>query len=662
MNLGSLFDGAGETVLKPRTKAQGPRGLLPITAQQLRTCPSGNLFGMTQDAAIGWDPKALGGTEVLILSNSGGLRADDGKPLALTYHTGNYELALQVREAALQLTRRLALPFAAYVTDPCDGRSQGTLAMFDSLPYRNDSALVLKRLMRSLPTAKGFMGIASCDKGLPAMMMALCSRHDDPVILVPGGSTLPAVAGEDAGKVQTIGARFAQGEITLQYAAAMGCRACASSGGGCQFLGTAGTSQVIAEALGLALPHSALAPSGEAIWLKTASDSADALLDLIKAGITVKDIVTDKAVYNAMVLHAAIGGSTNLLLHLPAIAFEAGCTVPPVDDWQKINLLVPRIVSVLPNGPVMHPTVQVFLAGGAAEVMLKLRCLKLLHEDVMTVTGHTLGDNLDAFERSDRRRALRELLKEQDGVDPDDVIMTPKCARARGVTSTIAFPKGNIAPGGAVIKSTAIDPSVIGDDGVYRAKGPVKVFLSEEDGIAAIKAGKIKAGDIMVVMGGGPLGTGMEETYQLTSALKYLPFGKHVTLLTDARFSGVSTGACVGHIAPEALAGGPIGKLRDGDVVEVIIDCTDLTGSIDFVGTKDKPLTPLQGAAELALRPVHENLRAHPALPEDTALWAALQEASGGTAKGCVYDPKRIVDVIKAGLEALKQKERQPFA
>lgn len=655
MNLSSLFDGAAGAVLKPRTKADGPQGSLPITGEQLRSYPSGHLFGMTLDAGLGWDPKALGGTEVLILSNSGGLRDEDGKPLALTYHTGNYELTLQVKEAAVELARHHAVPFAAYVTDPCDGRSQGTHAMFDSLPYRNDSALVLKRLMRSLPTAKGFMGIASCDKGLPGMMMALCSRHDDPVILVPGGSTLPAVAGEDAGKVQTIGARYAQGEITLEYAAAMGCRACASAGGGCQFLGTAGTSQVIAEALGLALPHSALAPSGEAVWLKVARDSADALLELIRAGITLKDIVTDKAVHNAMVLHAAVGGSTNLLLHLPAIAFEAGCKVPGVDDWHKINLQVPRLVSVLPNGPVMHPTVQVFLAGGVAEVMLKLRDLGLLHEDVMTVTGHTLGDNLDAFERSDRRRALRELLKEQDGVDPEDVIMTPQSAKARGVTSTITFPKGNIAPGGAVIKSTAIDPSVIGEDGVYRAKGPVKVFLSEEEGIAAIKTGKIQAGDIMVVMGGGPLGTGMEETYQLTSALKYLPFGKHVTLLTDARFSGVSTGACVGHIAPEALAGGPIGKLRDGDVVEVVIDCRHLTGSLNFVGTENNPLTPEQGALELAARSVHEGLKPHPALPPDTALWAALQEASGGTGKGCVYDPQRIVEVIKAGLKALNE-------
>ena len=653
MSAEDIFVNESAEFFAPRTKAPGPKGKLPLTAEQLRTSPSGHLFGWTLDAGIGWEPDQLTRPEVLILSNAGGLRNEDGSPAALTYHTGNYELTLQVRKAAETLKAAGALPFAAYVTDPCDGRSQGTHAMFDSLPYRNDSALVLRRLMRSLPTARGFLGVATCDKGLPGMMMALCSAHDKPVVLIPGGTTLPAVEGEDAGKVQTIGARFANHEITLDYAARQGCVACASSGGGCQFLGTAGTSQVIAEALGIALTHSALAPSGEKIWLKIAADSAKALMDLMHRGITLKDIVTDKAIENAMVVHAAVGGSTNLLLHLPAIAFAAGCRRPTVDDWHRINLAVPRLVSVLPNGPVPHPTVRMFLAGGVAEVMLHLRKLGLLHEDVMTATGSTLGENLDCYEHSARRQALRRLLKDADNVDPDDVIMPPARAKERGLTSTITFPRGNLAPEGSVIKSTAIDPTVVGADGVYRAKGPVKVFVSEEDAIKAIKEGHIVKGDIMCVIGGGPLGTGMEETYQLTSALKYLPFGKYVTPLTDPRFSRVSTGACVGHIGPEALAGGPIGKLRDGDVVEVIIDRTHLTGSLNFLGTLEHPLTAEEGAAELARRPRHPGVKPHPALPGDTAMWAALQAASGGTWQGCVYDPERICKVIEAGLKAL---------
>src|SRR5439155_20473819 len=165
-------------------------------------------------------------------------------------------------------------PFAGYCSDPCDGRTQGTLGMMDSLPYRNDAAQIFRRLIRSLPTRKGVVGVATCDKGLPAMMMALAGAPDLPCVLVPGGVTLPPTEGEDAGKIQSIGARFAHGEITLQAAAELGCRACASPGGGCQFLGTAATSQVVAEALGLALPHSALAPSGQPIWLQMARASA----------------------------------------------------------------------------------------------------------------------------------------------------------------------------------------------------------------------------------------------------------------------------------------------------------------------------------------------------------------------------------------------------
>ena len=190
--------------------------------------------------------------------------------------------------------------------------------------------------------------------------------------------TLPPIQGEDAAKVQTIGARYAEGEITVEQAARAGCGACATPGGGCQFMGTAATSQVVGEALGLSLPHSALAPSGQRIWLEVARQSAVALEQLDRLGITVRDIVTQSAVRNAMVVHAACGGSTNLLLHVPAIAHAAGLRRPTVDDWIEVNRSVPRLVDVLPNGPANHPTVRVFLAGGVPEVMLHLRELELL--------------------------------------------------------------------------------------------------------------------------------------------------------------------------------------------------------------------------------------------------------------------------------------------
>src|SRR6267142_2417790 len=316
----SLLDSGDPQLYDIRTHVPGPAGSLPLAAEMLLSRPSGDLFGLGQDAGMGWDPRKLGGKEVLILSTHGGIRAVDGTPIALGYHTGHWEVGLLMQAAAEELKSADAIPFAAYCTDPCDGPPQGTTGMFDSLPYRNDAATVFRRLIRSLPTCGGVVGVATCDKGLPAMMMALAGTRDLPCVLVPGGVTLIAEDGEDAGKVQTIGARFAHGTITLQEAAEMGCRACASPGGGCQFLGTAASSQVVGEALGMALTHSALAPSGHPIWLDMARRSARAALALVACGLTMKDVLTDASVHNAMVTHAAFGGSTNLILHLPAVA------------------------------------------------------------------------------------------------------------------------------------------------------------------------------------------------------------------------------------------------------------------------------------------------------------------------------------------------------
>lgn len=693
----SLLFGVREDLFEIRTHGAGPSGTLPLDEEMLRDAPSGDLFGMTQSAGMGWDPNQLLRDQVLILGTMGGIRAEDGHPIALGYHTGHFEIGLLMQTAAEELDRQECLPFAGYVSDPCDGRSQGTTAMMDSLAYRNDASVVLKRLIRSLPLRKGVLGVATCDKGLPAMMMALAAQRKLPCIVIPGGVTLPPTQGEDAGKVQTIGARFAHGEIDVRYAADMGCRACGSPGGGCQFLGTAATSQVVSEALGLTLPHAALAPSGEPVWLDVACRSARAMAEMIRNGNTVADLLTADALHNAMVVHAAFGGSTNLLLHVPAVAFEAGLPRPTVEDWNRINRTTPRIVDVLPNGPVGHPTVRVFLAGGVPEVMLHLRELGLLKGNVLTPTGMTLDAVLDEWRTSDRRRRFREILRDQDGIDPEDVILPPSRAREKGLTSTVTFPVGNIAPEGSVIKSTAIDPSVIDADGVYRMRGPAKVFTSERAAMAAIKRSKqggrgeegmggrtndkssmtnesqgesssgssrspaaaidasggdgdrIEPGDVLVLMCRGPLGSGMEETYQITSALKFLKWGKQVAVLTDARFSGVSTGACIGHVGPEALAGGPIGKLRDGDLIDIEVDCRNLTGRIDFVGTPEAPLSPEQGAAELERRTQAVPLEADPELPSETRMWALLQQLSGGTWGGCVYDPQAVEAALNGG-------------
>jgi xylonate dehydratase len=654
--LAEILDSRDQYIFDVQTKAIGPQGAVDLTEEMLLNSPSGNLFAKSQNVGMGWNPAELGRKEFLILSTQGGIRAADGRPIALGYHTGHWEVGLLMQAAAEELKARGHIPFAAFCTDPCDGRTQGTTGMMDSLAYRNDAAQVFRRQIRSLPTRNGVMGVATCDKGLPAMMMALASMHDLPCVLVPGGVTLPPIEGEDAGTVQSIGARFAHGEATLQRAAQVLCSACASPGGGCQFLGTAATSQVVGEALGLSLIHTALAPSGQPVWLDMARRSARALVNLERRGLRTRDILTEPSLRNAMAVHAAFGGSTNLLLHVPAIAHAANLRRPTAQDWIDINRKVPRLVDVLPNGPRYHPTIRAFLAGGVPEVMLHLRTLNLLNLEVLTASGQTLGRMLEWWETSERRRRLRSRLMEEDGIDPNDVVMDPTSARKRGLTSTVTFPKGNLAPDGSVIKSTAIDPSVVGPDGIYRKTGPARVFTREREAIAAIKShgsDRIKPGDILVLICRGPAGAGMEEIYQITSALKHLSFGKEIAVLTDARFSGVSTGACIGHIGPEALAGGPIGKVLEEDIIQIMIDRNRLEGSIDLVGHRDVVFGASEGTRVLAERSTRQDLSPDPALPQDTRLWAALQNASGGTWGGCVFDVDQISKVLEAGRKSL---------
>ena len=288
--------------------------------------------------------------------------------------------------------------------------------------------------------------------------------------------------------------------------------------------------------------------------------------------------------------------------------------------------------------------------------MLHLRRAGLLNLDVLTADGTKLSERLDAWEQSERRRVLRSRLQDREGVNPDEVILSPDAAKGRGMTSTVCFPHGNLAPEGSVIKSTAIDPSVVGADGVYRITGPARVFVTEPQAIQAIKAGKISAGDIIVLASRGPMGSGMEETYQVTGALRYLPFGKQVALITDARFSGVSTGACIGHVSPEALAGGPIGKVRDGDTIEIVINRETLEGSVNLVGESGAVVGASEGSRILDQRGPRPDLAPDPSLPNDTRIWAALQDVSGGPWGGAVYDCDAILKVIAAGKRALAAK------
>jgi putative YjhG/YagF family dehydratase len=334
---------------------------------------------------------------------------------------------------------------------------------------------------------------------------------------------------------------------------------------------------------------------------------------------------------------------------LPAVAYHAGLRRPGVADWTRVSRQTPRIVDALPNGPRNYPTVMVFQAGGVPEVMLHLRRAGLLQAKARTASGLTVDEALNWWEQSERRATLRKRLMERDGVDPDDVVMSPDAARSRGLTPTVCFPVGNLAPEGSVVKSTAIDPSVVDENGVYRKRGPARVFVTETAAITAVKSGEVKPGDILVLACRGPMGAGMEETYQLTAALKHIKHGKQIALLTDARFSGVSTGACLGHVSPEALADGPLGKLVDGDIIEIVIDRNTLEGSVNLVGERDAAW----GTAELARRAPRPDLAPDADLPDDTRLWAALQDASGGSWAGAVFDVDRIIEMLEMGKRAL---------
>jgi dihydroxyacid dehydratase/phosphogluconate dehydratase len=283
--------------------------------------------------------------------------------------------------------------------------------------------------------------------------------------------------------------------------------------------------------------------------------------------------------------------------------------------------------------------------------MLHLRRMGLLNGRVLTATGDTLDSTLDWWEQSERRRAARARLSAAAAIDPDRVIMSPDAAGRAGLTSTVVFPLGNLAPQGSVVKSTAIDPSVVDADGVYRHRGPARVFTDERDAIRAVKGegGRpVREGDVIVLIGTGPSGTGMQETAQITTALRYLPWGKQVALITDGRFSGFSSGACIGHIGPEALHGGPLGRVRDDDDIAIVIDRRTLSGSVNLVGTGGRELSAAEADAILAQRDPHPGLTPHEQLPADTRLWAALQRASGGTWGGCVYDVERIVAALNA--------------
>lgn len=641
---------------------------IPVTPEMLERSADGDIQGLTQNWGMGHkNPVMLAvqrqfpNKDFGILSTLGGLRDETGMPLAYGYHTGHWELDRLAKQAASTLTTLQANPFYVSVSDPCDGRTMETDGMRYSLVYRNDAAVTMEDLIRSLPNRKGYMLIATCDKGTPAALMAMAGQHDIPTIYVPGGVSLPGQPTGAYGEkivaphqidIHQIRSEFHFGNLTLEQAQAAGCAACGTPGGGCQFLGTAATAQVVGEALGLALPHTALSPSGTPIWLDMATHSAQALYKLWQDGITTKDILTEGAIRNAMRVHAAVGGSTNLLFHVSAIAYWGGLPKPTIEQWQKINGETPLLMYVIPNykrvlGKPDQTTVHGWMAGGVPEVMLHLSRLGMLDLNVKTVTGESLGDNLAKWEVSERRARLHENLREKTGLNPEEVIYSPESSRQKGLTPTLTFIGGNLAPDGAVIKSSAVDPAVL-KDGSYLKTHRVRVFTNEHEVIAAAhglktrdghKIERLVPGDVVVLIGLGPTAAGMPEILSTTSAIKAMPNGNQIAVLTDGRFSGVTSGACIGHISPEAAVGGPIGKLQDGDLIEISFTGGQPGGVINFIGNDPQNrLTPEEGARVLAERPMRTNLESD--VPERISAQFALP--GGGAWEGCYPDWRSI--------------------
>ena len=459
-----------------------------------------------------------------------------------------------------------------FVTDICDGQAQGHDGINYSLASRDMIAGMVELHNNATPFDAGVF-IASCDKGLPGMLMGI-GRTNLGAVVVTGGVM---EAGPGLLTLEQIGAYSAQcqrGEISREQFTYYKHNACPSCGA-CSFMGTAGTMQVMSEALGLALPGSALLPATCRELRDMAYRAGRQAVELARAGVTARDIVTKQSFENAIMVHAAISGSTNAILHLPAIAHEFGVRLD-ADDFERIHKDARYILDVRPAG--RWPSEYVYYAGGVPAIMDELR--NILHLDAMTVTGKTVGENLNELRVSgyyDKCGALLEKtgLSKRDIIRPyDDPI---------GSQGTIAILRGNLAPEGAVVKHSAVPEEM------HRAVLRARPFDCEEDAIAAVLARNIQPGDAVFIRYEGPKGSGMPEMFYTTEAISSDgELGRSIALITDGRFSGASKGPVIGHVSPEAAEGGPIALVEEDDLIEIDIPARVLA----IVGTQGVRRTP----------------------------------------------------------------------
>lgn len=486
-------------------------------------------------------------------------------------HPGSSHLIGLTNQVSIGVYEKGGRPGQFHVTDICDGCAQGHDGMNFVLASREVIADMVE-IHSSFVSWDGMVLISSCDKSIPAHLKA-AARKGIPTIFVPGGSMRPAPDMSTSIKAGDISLREKKKDaITAEEVRNFKLTGCPSVGA-CQFLGTASTMQCMAEALGLALPGSALIPATMRDITAMARKAGRQIMNLVKAKITTKDILTPEAFYNAIVVHAAIGGSTNVMLHLPAIAHELGIELKP-ELFDEINHKIPHIGNIYPSGE--YPTEAFWFAGGIPMVQWLLK--DYLYLDVLTVTGKTLKENLEDIKKDGFFQRIEGYLRNY-GLRREQLIKPVETTKEMG---SIAVLKGNLAPEGAVIKYAAVSENMM-----YHV-GAARVFNSEEECHKAIIEDKINPGEMLIIRYEGPRGSGMPEMLMTTEAIVCdSRLNGSTVLLTDGRFSGATRGPCVGHISPEAATGGPIALVEDGDLIELDIK----ERKLNIVGIKGKTYT-----------------------------------------------------------------------
>ena len=547
---------------------------------------------------MGWTVPDLGKPQILVESTFG------------DSHPGSAHLNVFVEQAVEGVNANGGKAARYYATDMCDGIAQGHDGINYSLPHR-EAMVNLVEAQANASVYDGGVFIASCDKSVPAMLMSIGRLKEMSAIVVTGGvmeaHTLPkelvpddrACAINELLTLEQIG-KFDAWEKTgviskeeLDYYKQHACPSC----GACSFMGTASTMQIMAEALGLMLPGTALMPATAPELKQAAYDAGAQLMKLVTSGIRAGDIVTKKSFENAIMVHAAISGSTNATMHIPAIAHEFGIEID-ADTFDRMHRGAHYLLNIRPSGH--WPAEYFYYAGGVPRVMEEIK--SMLHLDVLTVTGRTLGENLEELKRNGFYDRCEELLREKAGhlgisVTREDIIRS--FHNAKGTDGSIAILKGNLAPEGCVIKHTACPKNM------FRVTLRAKTFDSEEDCIRAVLAGEIQPGDAMFIRYEGPRGSGMPEMFYTGEAICADPnLASSVALITDGRFSGASRGPVIGHVSPEAAAGGPIALVEDGDLIQIDIPNRSLAVvGVDGVEKTEAELEAILAKRRLAWKP-----------------------------------------------------------